>query len=110
MMHRDMQIGLSNFVLSTTTQKEIQMKRTLSAAIVLGFSTVLATGVFAQGRHDEKPHASAKASAEAVQYAPVAMSGGRHDERPHGPRKPTQVKQESKGGTEAGFKADDCCK
>ena len=63
------------------------MKRTAIAVIVFGLSTALAGTAFAQGRHDEKPHDSAKPSVSSTdgQYEP--MPGGRHDEKPHGPRK-----------------------
>ncbi len=72
------------------------MKRALMTTVVFAFGTVLATAAFAQGRHDEKPHGSAKPSAEVVQYEPVPISGGRHDERPHGPRKAAVKKDESR--------------
>jgi hypothetical protein len=86
------------------------MKRALITTAVFAFGTVLATAVFAQGRHDEKPHGSTKPSAEVVQYEPVPISGGRHDERPHGPRKAVVKKDESKGRPEASPKADECCR
>jgi hypothetical protein len=55
----------------------------------------------AQGRHDEKPHGSAKPSASATEGKYEPMAGGRHDEKPHGPRKSVQ-KAEGAATTEAG--------
>lgn len=74
------------------------MKRALIAAFVLVAGTALASAVSAQGRHDEKPHGSAKPAATPTegQYAPAP--GGRHDEKPHGPRKPAKKADSKKAG------------
>lgn len=65
----------------------------LAAALCIGVSVTS----FAQGRHDEKPHGSAKpqASDDSVRKSPP-MSGGRHDERPHGPMKKPKSGKEQK--------------
>jgi hypothetical protein len=39
------------------------MERAIIAAVVFTIGTVLATPALAQGRHDERPHGSTRASA-----------------------------------------------
>jgi hypothetical protein len=67
------------------------MKRTLISTLVLACAVALSTSALAQGRHDEKPHGSAKASTEASN-SPSGM-GGRHDEKPHGTKKKAEPKK-----------------
>jgi hypothetical protein len=69
------------------------MKRAYLIAVVLAFAASLSGTVFAQGRHDEKPHGSTKPSATSS------------DGKPHGPRKPKkadtkQADQKKKGATD----------
>ena len=71
------------------------MKSVLISAVVFVFGIALASAAFAQGRHDEKPHGSAKPSAGSTEGKYEPMPGGRHDEKPHGPRKPAAKKSES---------------
>jgi len=55
---------------------------------VIALATALALGgaAYAQGRHDDKPHGTAKARPSPE--SPVTeRTPGRHDERPHGPAK-----------------------
>ncbi len=75
------------------------MKRTIISTIVLAAATTLAAASFAQGRHDEKPHGSAKPSAQSTEGKYEPMPGGRHDEKPHGPRKPIAKKDDTKKAT-----------
>lgn len=59
------------------------------ATMIAALAAVAMIGTAAaQGRHDEKPHGSAKPSAsqDKERKAPP-MTGGRHDERPHGTMK-----------------------
>jgi hypothetical protein len=53
------------------------MKTLLIAAASLGLA--LALPASAQGRHDEKPHASTKPAATSPEQPRVAATGGRHD-------------------------------
>jgi hypothetical protein len=81
------------------------MKRAYLIAVVLAFAASLSGTVFAQGRHDEKPHGSTKPSATSSDGKYEPMPGGRHDEKPHGPRKPKkadtkQADQKKKGATD----------
>jgi len=56
----------------------------MRSTIVLIFAGAL-SAAHAQGRHDEKPHGTAKPAATQTQErAAPPVSGGRHDERPHG--------------------------
>lgn len=67
------------------------LRRFLIAAISFG----VATTTLAQGRHDEKPHGSAKPAADSgdtERKAPPGV-GGRHDERPHGTVKKQKPKK-----------------
>ena len=60
------------------------MKAVITMTAALAAIAMMGTAA-AQGRHDEKPHGSAKPSAsqDKERKAPP-MTGGRHDERPHG--------------------------
>ena len=58
-------------------------------AMILGLA--VSTAGFAQGRHDEKPHGTAKPSTQSVDER-VSTGSGRHDEKPHGMRKPAAKK------------------
>jgi hypothetical protein len=78
------------------------MKTTSIAAITLVTGFALATSVFAQGRHDEKPHSSSKPSASAPEDKCGPMTGGRHDEKPHGPCKPVAKKTEPAKSSNSG--------
>lgn len=76
------------------------MKHAMIAISVLAFGTVFTSASIAQGRHDDKPHASTQPSADKIEYERVPVWGGRHDERPHGPRKPAPKKTSSPAGAE----------
>lgn len=66
---------------------------TLIAAFALGISA--ASGTYAQGRHDEKPHGMQKPTAQPAEQVSPGGPMGRHDERPHGPRKPAAKKADT---------------
>ena len=66
------------------------MKRIALQVIAVALGIGLGSATYAQGRHDEKPHGSAKPAASAEGSTTPGMTG-RHDERPHGP--PTVKKQ-----------------
>ena len=87
------------------------MKRTILPLYAIALWIAISGTSFAQGRHDERPHGSAKPSAEAVTRAPVTT--GRHDEGPyaHSPRKATEKKPEVESGAQAkqSTDADACC-
>jgi hypothetical protein len=55
------------------------MKTLLIAAATLGLVLALPLSASAQGRHDEKPHASAKPAATSPDQPRIAGTGGRHD-------------------------------
>lgn len=63
-------------------------------AATLGLALALPLTASAQGRHDEKPHASTKPVATAPQQARVAATGGRHDSgaTTHGVKRPAARK------------------
>ena len=63
-------------------------------AATLGLALALPLTASAQGRHDEKPHASTKPVATSSQQARVASTGGRHDSgaTTHGMRRPAAPK------------------
>jgi hypothetical protein len=65
------------------------MKSNLASAVALIVTLGLAGTVFAQARHDEKPHGYDKSKATTAAKAEMpAATGGRHDEKPHGTTKP----------------------
>lgn len=64
------------------------MKRTAIAVLVLGVSAAVGTAVYAQGRHDDKPHGMLKSAPAASEDRGAPGMMGRHDERPHGQKKP----------------------
>ncbi len=66
---------------------------TLIAAFALGITA--ASGTYAQGRHDEKPHGMQKPPAQTTEQVSPGGPMGRHDERPHGPRKPAAKKADT---------------
>ena len=53
--------------------------KTLLTAATLGLTLALSSTAFAQGRHDEKPHASTKPAATSPDQPRIAATGGRHD-------------------------------
>lgn len=60
------------------------MKSTFTAAVMVTLVTIFASGVQAQGRHDEKPHAMPNPTKSSPETVHVPQTTGRHDERPHG--------------------------
>ena len=70
------------------------MTRNLINAAALVAAFTLSATAYSQGRHDEKPHGSAKPAAETTEKAPA--TGGRHDSGPttHGPAKKAAVKKD----------------
>ena len=74
--------------------KEIIMKKIFITAATLGLALSLPLTASAQGRHDEKPHASTKPTATSSQQARVAATGGRHDSgaTTHGVKRPAAQK------------------
>ena len=87
------------------------MKRTVITLSIAALGLAFAGTSLAQGRHDEKPHGSAKASAGVISVAPA--TGGRHDEGPyaHRPRLSAAKKSESPATPNAKQPADAeaCC-
>ena len=63
------------------------MKRSVIPLFLAALGLAFSGAALAQGRHDEKPHGSAKPSTSVTSAAPA--TGGRHDEGPnaHRPRK-----------------------
>jgi hypothetical protein len=86
------------------------MKRTTIAVVLFGLSTALAATAFAQGRHDDKPHGSAKPSASSAESKYEPMPGGRHDEKPHGPRKLSKKAQSEKADAKKSSDTDKAVK
>ena len=74
------------------------MQRHNIKAAVFVVALTLSTGAYAQGRHDEKPHGSAKPAAESTDKAAPA-TGGRHDSgsTTHAPAK--KVKEAETGSS-----------
>ena len=68
------------------------MKSKSLAVLTMILGLALSTSAFAQGRHDEKPHAVGKQAVESPDKEKVAGGSGRHDEKPHGMRKPAAKK------------------
>ena len=66
------------------------MKSKFLAALTVILGVALSTSVFAQGRHDEKPHGMGKPAAESPDVKRVPAGSGRHDEKPHGLKKPAK--------------------
>lgn len=62
------------------------MKSTKIKILAIAASLAMVSTVFAQGRHDEKPHGQKKPAQTAKEgdAKGQSMSGGRHDEKPHG--------------------------
>ena len=61
------------------------MKKLITYAFAASIYGAFATGAYAQARHDEKPHGSAKPAPSATTDNPATdRAPGRHDERPHG--------------------------
>jgi hypothetical protein len=82
------------------------MKSKTIAALTMILGIALSASVFAQGRHDEKPHGMAKnpPAAESGESAKGPAIGGRHDEKPHGMTKPAAKKDATKAGDDKGGK------
>lgn len=80
------------------------MKSTKIQALAIAVSLAMASTAFAQGRHDEKPHAQQKPAQAAKEGEAKSqpMAGGRHDERPHGKPKSGEKKEMMKGEGEMG--------
>ena len=56
------------------------MKTKTLAALTMILGIALSTSAFAQGRHDEKPHAMGKPAAAQEGKVTRTATGGRHDE------------------------------
>ena len=81
------------------------MKSKSLAVLTMILGLALSTSAFAQGRHDEKPHAMGKPSTESVDKGErVATGSGRHDEKPHGMRKPAVKKDSANAADDKGSK------
>ena len=74
------------------------MKSKSLAALTIILGIALSTSVFAQGRHDEKPHGMGKPAVENPDVKKVPAGSGRHDEKPHGMKKPVAKKDAAKAG------------
>ncbi len=74
------------------------MKTKTLAALTMILGIALSTSAFAQGRHDEKPHAVGKPAAAQEGKVTRTATGGRHDEgvTTHGARKATAPKDNAK--------------
>ena len=73
------------------------MKKLMTYTFAIAICAVLATGAYAQARHDEKPHGSAKPAPSATADAPATeRAPGRHDDRPHGKPKTKAKRPEAK--------------
>ena len=72
------------------------MKSVTLAAFAMVMGLALSAPAFAQGRHDEKPHATGKPAAASSVKEGVVVGSGRHDEKPHGMRKPPVKKDATK--------------
>lgn len=70
------------------------MKSKTLAVLTMVLGLALSASVFAQGRHDEKPHGTMP-PAEASDKA-IPAGSGRHDERPHAVKKAAPKKQAAK--------------
>ena len=82
------------------------MKAIILAAFALILGIALSTSAFAQGRHDEKPHAMGKPAAAQESKVTRTATGGRHDEgvTTHGARKTTTPKDSAKADDDKGGK------
>lgn len=74
------------------------MKSKTLAALTIIIGLALSASVFAQGRHDEKPHGSGKPVVVKNEQAGNPALPGRHDERPHGIKRPAAQKDGAKAG------------
>ncbi len=76
------------------------MKSKTLATITMILGIALSTSVFAQGRHDEKPHGMGKPAATQESKEARTATGGRHDAggTTHGAKKTTAKKIGSKAG------------
>ena len=76
------------------------MKTKILAALTMILGIALSTSVFAQGRHDEKPHGMSKPAATEEIKETGTPTGGRHDEgiTTHGARKANAKKDSAKAG------------
>ncbi len=72
------------------------MKHTAIATVVFAVSAAVGTAVYAQGRHDDKPHGMMKSAPAASEDRGAPGMMGRHDERPHGQKKPAAKKPADK--------------
>ena len=72
------------------------MKHTAIATVVFAVSAAVGTAVYAQGRHDDKPHGMMKSAPAAGEDRGAPPVAGRHDERPHGPKKAAAKKPADK--------------
>ena len=71
------------------------MTKISTLAIIGAVCAALGTAVYAQARHDEKPHGEGKPSA-ASGTSVADRAPGRHDERPHGTPKKKANKADAK--------------
>ena len=72
------------------------MKHTAIATVVFAVSAAVGTAVYAQGRHDDKPHGTMKSTPAASEDRGAPPVAGRHDERPHGLKKAVAKKSSDK--------------
>lgn len=64
------------------------MKKLATYVLAAAMYAALATTAFAQARHDEKPHGTAKPAPSSTADTPATeRTPGRHDDRPHGQKK-----------------------
>ena len=78
------------------------MKRITRMVLGLVLGAAVAAPVFAQGRHDERPHAEKKQE-QAAETAGAPAKPGRHDEGPHGAPKATKkAAEKAKAPEESG--------
>ncbi len=82
------------------------MKSKTLATLTMFLGIALSASVFAQGRHDEKPHGMSKPAATQEGKETRAATGGRHDAggTTHGPIKAKTKKDNSKAGDDKGGK------
>jgi len=74
----------------------MDMKKIWTLAVIGAICAALGTTVYAQTRHDEKPHGGGKPSA-APETPAADRTPGRHDERPHGTPKKAKKADTKKG-------------
>ena len=78
------------------------MKKLTAYMLATAISLALGSAAYAQARHDEKPHGSAKPAPSATADTPATdRAPGRHDERPHGKKDKAKTKTADATKTEA---------